>query len=249
MAKDPAFLFYSSDFIIGTVFFTNEQIGKYVKLLCFQHQFGHLAEDAMLAVCGSHDEKIFSKFLKDDKGLYYNTRLEEEYLKRKSFCQSRRNNSSTSKAYASHMHEHMENENVNEVKNSNEDKVVFNFEILWAKYPNKDGKKAAERHFHASVKTSEDFDAINQALNNYLRSEKVLKGYIKNGSTWFNNWQDWKTYKPPDPVQSKPPADVIAVTCKAAKMTEQEAKTEIIKKGYSEYEAVQSTQRAWGKVS
>ena len=40
--KDPAFLFYSSDFLTGTMFFTDEQVGKYIRLLCAQHQKGQI---------------------------------------------------------------------------------------------------------------------------------------------------------------------------------------------------------------
>lgn len=65
------------------------------------------------------------------------------------------------------------------------------FERLWKEYPSKDGKKEAFRHFRASVKTEGDLEAIGKALQNYLASERVKKGYVKNGSTWFNNWQDW----------------------------------------------------------
>jgi phage replication O-like protein O len=65
------------------------------------------------------------------------------------------------------------------------------FSFLWKQYPSKDGKKEALRHFMASVKTEQDSSDIQTALNNYLASEKVRKGFIKNGSTWFNNWQDW----------------------------------------------------------
>jgi len=67
----------------------------------------------------------------------------------------------------------------------------FDFNILWGKYPNKDGKKAAERHFQSEVKTEQDWKDINTALDNYLQSDVVKKGFIKNGSTWFNNWRDW----------------------------------------------------------
>ena len=42
--KDPAFLFYSSDFLSGTFTMTNEQIGKYIRLLCIQHQKYILSE-------------------------------------------------------------------------------------------------------------------------------------------------------------------------------------------------------------
>jgi len=68
---------------------------------------------------------------------------------------------------------------------------VWSFDAIWSKYPLKDGRKAAERHFKASVKTEQDWQDINKALANYLASERVKKGFIKNGSTWFNNWRDW----------------------------------------------------------
>ena len=92
-----------------------------------------------------------------------------------------------------------ENENENEYEDVNnkekkedckgERKGWFN--DIWGRYPNKDGKKMAEKHFLASVLTQQDWEDINTALDNYLKSEKVAKGYIKNGSTWFNNWRDW----------------------------------------------------------
>ena len=90
MSKDPAFLFYSSDFLIGTAFFTNDQIGKYIKLLCYQHQLGHLSEDQVLEICKGKDDMILAKFKKDPVGLYFNERLDAESEKRKAFCESRR---------------------------------------------------------------------------------------------------------------------------------------------------------------
>ena len=69
----------------------------------------------------------------------------------------------------------------------------FDFESLWSKYPNKDGKKVAERHFKASVKNEKDYKDIQTALENYIKSDSVAQGFIKNGSTWFNNWRDWIT--------------------------------------------------------
>lgn len=69
------------------------------------------------------------------------------------------------------------------------------FEDVWSRYPKKDGKKEAERHFLATVKIESDWQAINKALKNYLESERVKKGFIKNGSTWLNNWKDWIDYR------------------------------------------------------
>lgn len=90
--KDPAFLFYSSDFLSGTMLMSDEQIGQYIKLLCLQHQKGHLKEKDMLNICKTYDEDIFSKFKKDEEGNYYNERLDSEVKRRKSYSESRRNN-------------------------------------------------------------------------------------------------------------------------------------------------------------
>lgn len=74
------------------------------------------------------------------------------------------------------------------------------FKDIWDKYPNKDGKKLAERSFRASVRTEKDYQDIQTALGNYLKSEKVVKGFVKNGSTWFNNWRDWVDFVDPKAV-------------------------------------------------
>lgn len=90
--KDPAFLFYSSDFLSGTMLMTDEEIGQYIKLICLQHQKGHLKEKDMLNICKTYNEDIFSKFKKDEEGNYYNERLENEVNRRKAYSESRRNN-------------------------------------------------------------------------------------------------------------------------------------------------------------
>lgn len=119
--KDPAFLFYSSDFLSGTMLMTDEDVGKYIRLLCLQHQKGHLKEKDMLNVCKTFNEDIFSKFKQDDEGNYYNERLEYESNKRKAYSESRRNNRRKKETYEEDMknicnsyEEHMENENINE---------------------------------------------------------------------------------------------------------------------------------------
>ena len=83
MSKDPAFLFYSSDFLTGTLLMSMEQKGKFITLLCIQHQKGHMSERDMLQICGTYDEDIFDKFQKDSDGKFFNERLKEEIEKRK----------------------------------------------------------------------------------------------------------------------------------------------------------------------
>jgi len=45
MAKDPAFLFYSKDWLEGTMEMTSEEKGVYIDLLAHQHQKGDLPSD------------------------------------------------------------------------------------------------------------------------------------------------------------------------------------------------------------
>jgi uncharacterized protein YdaU (DUF1376 family) len=111
MAKDPAFLFYPGDFTTGTQFFTDEQVGKYIRLLMAQHQLGHLKESHMIMICKSYDNDIFSKFTKDSDGNYFNQRLEDEIIKRKKYSLSRSKNRSGEKIISNSYVNHMENKN------------------------------------------------------------------------------------------------------------------------------------------
>lgn len=116
MAKDPAFLFYPGDFNTGTQFFSDDQVGKYMRLLMAQHQHGHLTEEQVIFICKSYDKLVMSKFIKDSNGLWYNERLEIEIIKRKRFVESRSKNKegkTKSKIISSSYDSHMENEDEN----------------------------------------------------------------------------------------------------------------------------------------
>ncbi len=91
MAKDPAFLFYSSDFISGTVIMSDEEVGQYIRLLCHQHQSGHFSELAMQKLCnGNATALIRDKFCIDENGLFFNKRLDAEVVRRSEFAQKQR---------------------------------------------------------------------------------------------------------------------------------------------------------------
>lgn len=129
MAKDPAVLFYTSDFLSGTFTMTNEQVGKYIRLLCLQHQKGKLTEKDMLSICSAYDVEIWDKFKIED-GLFINERMHNEAIRRQKFSESRRNNAkspkndSTSKAYAKHMETETETETITENKTKTKVKNV-----------------------------------------------------------------------------------------------------------------------------
>jgi uncharacterized phage protein (TIGR02220 family) len=135
MAKDPAFLFYTSDFVIATRFMSNSQVGIYIRLLCEQHiNHGVIPKDIFDSILGEPDQTIISKFQKNEEG-YFNVRLKDEIEKRQAYSESRRKNRSKSnkvkdklksKKDESHMinicntyDEHMENENENINNNIN----------------------------------------------------------------------------------------------------------------------------------
>lgn len=87
-------------------------------------------------------------------------------------------------------------------------KVLEWFEAVWGKYPRKDGKKDALRHFWATVKTEEDWVSIKKAVENYMRHleiNKVEPQFIKNGKTFFNNWHDWVDWQ--EPIKKEGEAD------------------------------------------
>ena len=103
---------------------SNEQVGKYIRLLCIQHQKGVLSEKDMLKICDSYDEDIFDKFEKCEEG-FYNLRMREEFEKRKKYSESRSNNrkkkedmNNISKSYEEHMENENENEDINNKKST-----------------------------------------------------------------------------------------------------------------------------------
>ncbi len=147
--KDPAVLFYTQDFITGTLLMTDEQRGKYILLLCLQHQNGKLTERDMLKICREKDEDIWCKFYQED-GFYYNKRMLLETQKRNNYTESRRKNLQKSTHMDSHMEPHMENENENVIINDKEDII----------------KRRA-------VKFSEE---VNQFISRY--PESMLKSFI-----------------------------------------------------------------------
>lgn len=128
MAKDPAFLFYYQDFLVGTDDFKNEEVGAYIRCLCIQAAKGGISANHMIKICESPDvhNLIKKKFIwYPEEGVFRNERLSEEVEKRKRFCESRGKNKKgkkhvkiISKSYENHM----EDEDENEIEEEN----VFN---------------------------------------------------------------------------------------------------------------------------
>lgn len=117
MSKDPAFLFYSSDFISGVSDLTMEERGQYITLLCLQHQKGHLSDKLIKISLGNATADVMQKFCIDDNGLYFSKRLDVEIKKRAEHSEKQRQRAKDGwekrKATADATALPLENENIN----------------------------------------------------------------------------------------------------------------------------------------
>ena len=94
MAKDPAFLFYYQDFLVGTDHFTNEETGAYIRCLCHQAHKGEISNNHMLKICQRQDvhKTVKEKFKQNIDGMFFNERLNDVMEKRRNYSESRRKN-------------------------------------------------------------------------------------------------------------------------------------------------------------
>jgi hypothetical protein len=183
MAKDPAFLFYSSDFLNGVADLTMEERGQFITLLCLQHQKGTLTDKTIRLSLGSVSVDVLSKFSKDKDGNFFNERLSEEIEKRIQFTESRRNNGSkggrpknNTKPLGLAKHNLMEDVNENENEDININKSKCTFEEVYEYMAIRIGKENAKLEAEKFV--------------NYYTSNgwKVGKNPMKSWGAAANNW-------------------------------------------------------------
>jgi uncharacterized protein YdaU (DUF1376 family) len=108
MAKDPAVLLWTKDFLVGTMTMSYEQKGKYITLLCLQHQNQHLTDGDMKSILSEEDIQVAEKFIKED-GKWYNLKMKEESIRRKAYTENRLKNFQKKKDMKVDMNSHMEN--------------------------------------------------------------------------------------------------------------------------------------------
>jgi len=183
MAKDPAFLFYSSDFLNGVADLTMEERGQFITLLCLQHQKGTLTDKTIRLCLGSVSVDVLSKFTKDKDGNFYNERLMDEIEKRIQFTESRRNNGSkggrpknNTKPLGLAKHNLMEDENENENEDININKTKCTFEEVYE---------------YMAIRIGADQAKIEaEKFVNYYTSNgwKVGKNPMKSWSAAANTW-------------------------------------------------------------
>lgn len=214
MAKDPAFLFYPNDFDCATRFFTNEQIGIYLRLLIAQFQNGRLSEKHINIICKSYDEDVMSKFLKDEMGLYYNERLENEIVKRKNYSESRRNNRKNKENISSSYVQHMENENTlvyNNINNKEKESENLKNSNLFRQpnIPTKDQVWEFFSGLNATKEMAKSFYDKHEGTGWFYNGSPIIKwqSFANNFVTNWNKIEEQKKaktqFQQPDPTKVK----------------------------------------------
>jgi len=198
MSKDPAFLFYPNDYIGGTMGMTLEEKGAYIELLMMQFNRGHMGGHMIGQTIGQLWDKVKVKFVQDDKGLWYNVRLEEEQNKRKAFTNSRKNNLLGINQYSNkggHKTDHMEDEDEDVIINKDKDKIEF--DIFWDLYDKKIKKRKVKPKWDKLTKEVQQ--EIIEYIPKYIESQPD-KQYRLHPETFLNNesWNDEIIYKNKD---------------------------------------------------
>ena len=168
--KDPALLWYFNDWAGGTQLLNRHQKGCYMDLLQAQFNNGPLTiEDIKLILGADFGQwpKLENKFCLEN-GRYYNKRLKYETERRSKYTESRRNN-------AKHMHEHMENGNRNE--NRDTELPDWMNKKAWAAWENHRREKK-HKLTPTSIKLQLKFLAEHQQDH-----AQIIKNSITNGWT------------------------------------------------------------------
>lgn len=183
--KDPAILFYTSDFLNGVTDLTMEERGQYITMLCVQHQKGHLTEKMIRLCVGNATADVLAKFSQDDDGNYFNDRMELEINKRKVHAEKQRDRAiegwkKRKEEMPRHNHGNatampLENENENVIvsksvirKRSAEEKPTNPFSDSFLQYWEqwKDYKKSSHRFSYKTI------DSENIALAQLAKSSQ-----------------------------------------------------------------------------
>lgn len=207
MAKDPATLWYWNDWHSGTVLMSRFLKGCYMDLLHAQFNNGRLSLEEIKTCLGSDFGQSWptlqKKFMTDDKGLFFNERLEDEQLKRAAYSASRRNNRvkkekppnpSYDTTYVKHMSPHMENENEN--RNEDVDSSFGKSENLLSEMEAGKTVEFCKITLHRDYQIQNVYDLweaflINGKKGFYLNESEIVKHF----RNWIKTQPDIKNQK------------------------------------------------------
>ena len=219
MAKDPAMLFYTKDFLTGVAFLSMKERGQYITLLCLQQQLGHMSLKQMESAVGKISQDLMDKFVEDEQGLWYNVRADVEIGKRKAHCEKQRetimkrwnktpagDTSETTVEVPRENHGNtvvyttvlpLANANANIPVSSStqakKERKEEEFNRFWEAYPRKIGKQAARKAFDKipAAEIPKLVPAV-EAQKSSAQWTRENGRYIPNPATWLNQgrWDD-----------------------------------------------------------
>jgi len=154
----------------------------------------------MEMMCGGIDEEVFSKFEQDEKGLYYNKRLDNESERRTNYVKSRRKNLACEKKesdishmdshmgahMAPHMESHMESHMENRNENENIDKTKSKRTLFIPPTVEEVSAYCQERHNIVNASVFVDF----YASKNWMVGKNKMKDWKASVQTWEYNKRD-----------------------------------------------------------
>lgn len=210
--KDPAVLFYTSDFLSAVSLMDMRERGQYITLLCLQRERGHLTMQEIRRAVKKPTDEVMAKFQQDETGRYFNARMDAEIEKRNAHCRKQAENiakrwnkenaasgipdgNTSGNTMVSTMVLPLGNGNGNrkeKVVISEKKRKNDSFTVFWDAYPRKVGKEAAKKAF---AKVSVDLDTLLAALERQKNSAQWVEDggrFIPNPSTWLNQgrWED-----------------------------------------------------------
>lgn len=192
--KDPAVLFYFQDFLVGTEFMTDEEVGKYIRILCHQADKGALTEVQLKRICRTNlvPYAIMEKLRQDENGNYYQQRMKIEREKRINYSESRRKNRETKVEDMNNICEtydkRMENENENINNKENKGAKKFNFDFIEEPYKEAfNSWLQYKKERRESYKTQTSLEACYRNLKKLSgNNPETAKEIIEN--SFANNW-------------------------------------------------------------
>lgn len=201
MSKDFCFYFYTRDFMVSTQFFTDAEVGKYIRIICTQHQFGRLTPEMLQKVAGKISEKIKRKLKNDEQGNFYDEDFERIFEQRTKYLKSRLSNlkgKKTDTKESSHMDSHMEDHKKDKDKDSPYG-FTYTQEDYGKIYPLEKCIEFSlnDKNWLEQTKfKKEDLERFAEYLKNIGQFEKVPKDFKK----YCFNWHENEKKRKPDPV-------------------------------------------------
>jgi hypothetical protein len=193
--KDPAVLFYFQDFLVGTEFMTDDEVGKYIRILCHQADKGSLTEVQLQRICrGKIPPTIMEKLSVDDEGKFYQNRMKSEREKRVKHCENQREN--INKRWNKNKYDGnttvipLENENEN--ININVNIIKVQFENFRKNYPGT--KRGTEIEFDNLKKKHRDWKEIIPVLNEKLNYQKSAREIVRLSGGFVPEWKMLQTW-------------------------------------------------------